>query len=69
MKEKTKTILIILIIVLCFVLMFMASNYRHNKCVKIMKEELIECRQGDYLEEDCYQFKNAEEYCWDAQRG
>ena len=62
MKNKTLIIIGIFFIV-PLILTIVVTNYKYNKCLRNNEENLKECQKGDYMEEDCYQFKNAEEYC------
>ena len=66
MIKKNKALIIIGIFLTVFIVfMIVIEDYRYNKCLKINEENLKECKKGNYLEEDCYQFENAQEYCWD----
>lgn len=52
-----------LLMFIFIILLLLSQNYRYNKCVKINKEELRKCHNGDYGNHDCSAYENAEEIC------
>jgi len=60
--KKQGTYLLIFFIALIGII-FIASKYRYNHCVRINNEELARCQQGDLGNYDCTVFENAEELC------
>ena len=62
-KKNKELIIIGIFLIVLIILGIVVEDYQYNKCLKVNEENLKECKRGDYLEEDCYQFENAEEYC------